>query len=1768
MKINWIGGYKDVILDDSSFRLRKIMGENSVDLKFSLSEFIEFPLGAFIDYEGQQYILNQPQSLTEINSTNFEYSLVFGGKQHLLNNFKIKDVDGRLKFPFTAKPAEHVQLIVDVLNANDTGWNVGECLENNEKLVSYNHTNCFDALRTLASEFDTEYEINDKTINLRKVSYNELDPLALSYGRGNGFVSGVGRKNERSDSGFTTLYIQGGERNIDLSKYGSKDLLLPKNKLYTYKGQTYITDAEGLSISKSGVIIENKKEESLDLTNIYPQRTGTISSVIVADAEKNFYDFIDASIPESLNFSELRMNGEKITILFESGKLAGREFDIEQSDTLISGYVHAERKFKLVPKEEDGYTMPNDIFTPAIGDKYAVFGMMLPSAYISDDATQTGSSWEMFKKAAQYFYDNEGSKFTFTGELDGIWSKKDWSNIGKKVVVGGFVLFSDSVFQPAGIKIRIVSIKDYLNNPHAPTIELSNSVQSGSISSVLDGIKQNEVVAEVLHKNSLDFTRRKFRDAQETLKLLQAANLDFDSSINPITVETMSLLVGDKSLQFRFVDARLNEISHAFTYDLITKKFKTNAGTIQHLTIGIDALAPNPKYKKWVLPSYSSVILSDPKISYYVYIKASKTAETAVLILSETAIKLEGIAGYYHLLTGILNTEYEGARSFAKMYGFTEILPGQIKVDKLTSGNGLQVIELLEDQIKINAKVTFTNDSPAIDQIAEVQDPKILESQAAAKAYSDSKLALQKTIIKAYADGIVTAEEQRAIADANNKMNLAKDHAEAQDDLLKVTTDAYADGKITASENATIALAQAQANLAQTRAQAHADGIVTAEESARLLQATNDLNTAKAYAEAQADAVQVGGRNYFKNSDRYYSNSNYGLVRYYFGDISPIEGELYTITMKFSVGSDRSRISAYSSGGYKEIANFYEWKKNSEGIQSVTFPMAFYDGKTISDGFNFIEFYQMSSNGTSSSIIEWVKFERGTKATDWTPAVEDVADDIIAAKVDAEIASKAYSDSKNALAKINSEAYADGIVTAEEQRAIADATNKMNLAKDYAKAQDVLIKTTTDAYADGKITASESATIAAAQAQANLAQTRAQAHADGIVDAEEAERILQAINDLNTAKAYAEAQADAIQVGGTNMMIGSKLKPDMIGAGSASYNSDGTWNATDSTSYNRVGRNVIDYIVGQEYTFSIKIKRISGSGGQIMAYFNAQNHYVAVPNSNNIGSEWIILKLTRTIVAYNTAAHIHIYLPKGVVKIEYIKVEKGNKATDWTPAPKEVDSAISGAQTAAEAYTRAQNALLKTTSEAYADGIVTAEESARIRQATNDLNTAKAYVDAIRIGGRNLIQKSRIGGTVIMDKFGGNNANVKSTSFRINPWTIHDVGYYSISFWAKSEHTSSRLNFDLCDQQWTSMNITNEWSFHKYEGLYVDSQYLNQYYNGFLDIALDRAGKLYIGNLMLETGSKCSDYKIAPEDLEDRIDFLGETKVDGSIIATGRLGVGNGNGANAFISGEGSGSTQVRFCAGQNWANRFIAPFRVLEDGTLYASKAIIEGEIKAKSGTVGSWIVKDQTIESVAKTSSGSPKIVLNSTNGSITLRNNDNKVSVINDDGILSNAGDVRVISSTSGITGKASVGGLGFGNVSKDYMDENFLAGVYGVAYNSNGNPSRTYGGYFIDLYAQGLNYSVDSISRTGNRYTLNQSIVYLSCYNTNGAYVYLTSNPQKGLVHYIKRLEGSVTVYGGRINIATHNIVSSINIPDGDCWVFIYDGTYWCGNAMTR
>lgn len=737
----------DIDVDDESFRYRSIRKENSVTLYYSLTKHIELPVGSYIYFQGERYTLWLPENFEKKGTREFEYTVVFGGAWEYLKLIKYKNLSmtpAELKFTLWADPIMFLRLLIDNLNEADPekGWRLGDYVEATRKSMAFNHENCYDVLQRCADEFKTEFEFESKTLHFRKVEKFKDEPLHLSYGKGNGFLPGTGRVN-KGKVPITRLYVQGGDRNIDYSKYGSRTLLLPKDQELEYEGRLYKTSKDGTYIERADKETSFYSEDSYDASEIYPSRVGTVSTTQTVNVEEHLYAFTDSSIPNELNYENYIIEGETMTVIFQSGGLIGREFDVK--------YTHSDRLFEIVPGTYDGFELPNESLRPQAGDSYIVFNVSLPDAYICNNATQEGASWDMFREAVKYFFENEDDQFSFTGTLDGLWSKKKWYEIGGRIVPGGYIMLSMKEIEPGEMLIRITGVKDYINDPHSPEIELSNVAVGGSLASDLGKIESNEIIAIGRHKDGLNLTKRRWRDMVETGKMLEAAIEGFSASINPVTVSTMQVRVGSEQLQFRFVTNKTDpiEIIPNFTMNNYNMTFSAPACILQHMTLGIDTITPSHapnEYKYWDIASYGPLYVGDDKSAFYFYVKCSQTSYTGAFLLSKEPIKMEPGDGFYYFLVGTLGSEWEGYRSFETVYGFTEILPGRITVNLIKSTEGNTYFNLSKGEIGGNIRIISGNgywnlsDRPDLGVYATWTEFGVLSDRIYANVYSINNL--------------------------------------------------------------------------------------------------------------------------------------------------------------------------------------------------------------------------------------------------------------------------------------------------------------------------------------------------------------------------------------------------------------------------------------------------------------------------------------------------------------------------------------------------------------------------------------------------------------------------------------------------------------------------------------------------------------------------------------------------------------------------------------------------------------------------------------------------------------------------------------------------------------------------------------------------------------------------------------------------------------------------------------------------------------------
>ena len=1621
MQINFNTTRLDILPTDESYRYRSIMGEHTLTLYFSLPTYTDIPTGAWCEFQGERYTLNQPAKVVKHNTHHFEYTLTMDSEGANLRNYKLRNPnDKTLKFPFTASPRNHIQILVDCLNMIDSGWQVGTIIEATEKLVSYNHNNCLEALEMIAKAFETEYEIIGKTIHLHKVEYFKDNPLPLQYGKGKGFKTGVSRTTEQSR--ITRLYVQGGERNIDRSKYGNKELLLPKSQEYIYEGVTFLSDDKGLSIAiknaqNNGFI----NEQSLDLSHIYPKRKGTITEVFEVDKNKHFYDFTDTSIPEALNFSDLQIKGEKMLIYFESGMLSGREFEVNH-------YDHAQKRFQLVPKEEDGVTMPNDIFRPNIGDEYSVYNMQMPNAYISDNATKSGASWEMMKEACKYLYENRADLFTFTGDLDGIWAKKNWANVGGRLKMGAYINFSDTEFQRTPVAIRIVGLKEYVNNPYSPQIELSNKVQGHSFASEIRKLQNQEVYFGELNKRTQSLTKRSWRDAQETIKQIEAAFPEYTKSIVPVTVQTMMALIGNKSTQFDFVVSKTNPVKapHTLYFDKNTKQINAGSGWLKHFTLGSSDISPNRdanSYKYWNIPAFVSGRLDDKAKTYYLYIKASKVVETAEFILSENKIDIEQEAGYYHFLYATVNSEYNGERGIAQLNGFTEITGGQIKTDKITSGNGQQYIELLPNEIRIKANLQITDGNKT--EIKQLVNPDLLSLENRLKQYSNEnatkgEIYLRGTGLNRHAAPIIQINGQNVVPDNYRGLYLAVIRRSDLQVIFKQNYDTFANDF---------------------------------DDSNKLADYLNGLNSDVLVALVSRDSFTQGNNNGKKfvnalircgandDNSKFVSRMPYAFLG--IPNISKGNGiEVYTsdagnapyaeIATKIINGTPQgmnnvfngmlqaeqqartqaiNEANANTNAKFQQAKTFAEQKvndlniggrnliKGTSNFELITEP--FYlqsnyagNGGVVSETFRGNKVVKLTSN--------WQGFQCRTTFEDLPMIISFWA--------------------KTTRPNIKIVCITDSEVSYNSGRfLIADGVwHKYVISK------------------NGRI-------VTANPVRQGFVEFCCTTEGKHIEEVYVSSFKFEYGNTPTDWTAAPEDLMNNVTAGGRNLVLNSKV------------------NVTNNT------YGILSFLLSEEpkvgEQLTITVKGELGAGKRCFTLYNKSGHQelcVLQDKGNGIFQStfnWLSDPTNPKLLV------IYVYDSSVVVNstVEWVKVERGDiNRIDWSPAPEDLEAqiqterqsreqAIATAKTATEAYARTQSELTKAQAIAEANrqaGLaITAEQQARILQLQQNLQQAKTFaeqkVNDLNIGGRNLILNTTSGQVIYQFPL-----TKLSLSSQL------EIGkQYTISW--KGKMVDNYLD------NWVAVQRLNEWEHSPDEVMIrerINSVEEKLYSYTFTaknsserpEIGIWIWGKVSVGSLKLERGNKPTDWSPAPEDIENKVADIqtdlqnainnakalvdaernnrlltdkrvkaiedlsepengketafskgikslqtktspfSDTLIDGNVVATGTMIVGNTMGTQAGISGVGISDNDIRFWAGSNYKDRSKAPFYVLQDGSIYASK-----------GQIGHF-----TVESAAKTSLRANNLQIES-GGLIRSRgqadNSRNTIVLINEKGTL---------------------------------------------------------------------------------------------------------------------------------------------------------------------
>lgn len=540
---------------------------------------------------------------------------------------------------------------------------------------------------------------------------------------------------------------------------------------------------------------------------------------------------------------------------------------------------------------------------------------------------------------------------------------------------------------------------------------------------------------------------------------------------------------------------------------------------------------------------------------------------------------------------------------------------------------------------------------------------------------AETKDGAQEKANNAQSNAVVVAGQ-----DATAKANAAKDFAAAQDNLAKVETKAYADGIVDAEEARAIADAQAKLSEAKNHAdaqaaQAQANAIASASQDAsnKANAAKNEaISSANQFAQNAVDAIKVGGRNLVLNSKVNINTTGYQIL---YAKLSEdwIVGETYTVQLKTNtqnlhVYQDAGNIS-HTPISYNNGILFYQFKAAAPFQTQLK-----QDILTI---------YRIPRADGEQTIVEWIKLEKGNKATDWTPAPEDIADALDVFKTET---SQSFSVMNGKIeGKVSQTDFnALGQTVSQQATLISQNTSSIELR---ATKQEFSELNNTVGGISGRVSNAETAiqqnssaiSLRAVKSDVDTQINTVNGRVDNTVsrlDSAELKITPDAIN--STVRGQTESIVNnavtAINVGGRNLIVDSKSER-------SATNSSGNENYVP---YYYIS---LELDKQSEYTLSCEIWMTSNVFSADMFYINDYGEHRADTNMKFPLLAWYRRSFTFTTGSERQTGYVRFDNngssdgQPATIKVRNVKLEKGNKATDWTPAPEDVQGQIDGVAT-------------------------------------------------------------------------------------------------------------------------------------------------------------------------------------------------------------------------------------------------------------------------------------------------------------------------------------------------------------------------------------------------------------------------------------------------------------------------------------------------------
>lgn len=1045
------GNIKKKVSPDSSSRWsEEVASEFVVNVNFTTWEFFILSVGDYIEVGGKRFSIKKEARPKKTNTQKYTYNISFYGREHDMQDLlfcRLNQGSDDLEsvFAYDGTPMEYLQKLVDNMNRNADGvtWRVGEAISANRQTINFNGLYCWDAAAEIAAAFETEWWLDGEYLNLSKCERGQRVTLGYMKGLKTGLT-----QTENSDSikWFTRLIPVGSTKNIDPSKYGFTHLQLPSR-------------ATHIDLNTQLGLKEHREEKAF--SGIFPHRLGTISSVRSKEetneetGDYTVYYVKDNNLP--FNPDDYMVSGKVIHITFESGDLSGREFECNwHNDT---------KEFEIINTYPDENTqIPGGNLIPKAGDTYILTNIRMPDEYYPIAEQQ-------FKQAVEnYLKEYSRDISIYSSDTDYIYVDKH----AVPLLLGQRVRLEDEQYFDKGyIDTRITRVERKLTNICEASIDCSAAISTSWKSSVDSSL------------GNLQYVLGK-QEAQSNLQVLKTGDSQEPSEYNVFSALRSVLEMSVRSLSRKYDDT-------AFGVITFVKGFVSNA---------VSAFMKGAKFGNFVAGKEGSGgaisvdettnrtslemdegLFRDKVESALVN---SDKATTLNLVVEELAKMYDLTVSHVATLMGTIVKDYVSSEKFVSGFAgegmkLYKTIDGSwnMELDNLVVRKLFTVFQLVVQKIvhqggmvirsAAGGKITKVTDGGTYWRCEhDSTDDFVEDDQLICQAFTGKSAKrywrlvvsagagyfdLSKTDCEA---GSATPEEGDDVAVLGNRTDTSRqkaqidcgigDNAPYRDDYAGINSYSLS-GKLITRTGELSGITDSVFGVLS------GSGLYGTNVYLRGMFVLRSGKTVEGEIAGAIDDIEIGGRNLILNSKEIEIAATTGNYNYRNVYVFKETGE-YTFSAELELsGTSRTQATAlvYNNGNSGRL---HEFTFDTQARKSVTFKL------NIANPNIWLLLYAGISGTTAGVGAKWknVKLEKGNKATDWTPAPEDVENRITTVETNFEIregqisskVTEATVAASNAKKSETSAAGSASTATAKAGEASTAATNATNKANDAA----------------------------------------------------------------------------------------------------------------------------------------------------------------------------------------------------------------------------------------------------------------------------------------------------------------------------------------------------------------------------------------------------------------------------------------------------------------------------------------------------------------------------------------------------------------------------------------------------------------------------------------------------------------------------------------------------------------------------------------------